>query len=95
MCLTHKRYFMTWPTDLARRSTNPCSPQALSNERSRIDLLNRNDHIRLSDSRMIHNLLKRLHRRLLPLLQVMEELDQILSHLQDRRVQGILLLAVE
>ena len=51
---------MTWPTDLARQSTNPFSPenmitknlmdQALKNERSRIDNLNRNDPNRSSGS---------------------------------------------
>jgi hypothetical protein len=51
---------MTWPTDLARQSTNPFSPQALitknlmdqalKSERSRIDNLNRNDPTRLSSS---------------------------------------------
>ena len=51
---------MTWPSDLARRSTNPFSPenmitknlmdQALKNERSRIDKLNRNDSERSSGS---------------------------------------------
>ncbi|QZA58225.1 hypothetical protein [Candidatus Rhabdochlamydia porcellionis] len=51
---------MTWPSDLARRSTNPFSPQnmitknlmdqALKNERSRTDNLIRNDPDRSSGS---------------------------------------------